>query len=247
MIANYLPLQDPYGGPNYFKMDPNALYEMHVANGGQATEAFTFQFRFTNTLDDNKLSVGGKQVSIPLVQNGSGDVDVPNDPALNTHENYIINFIKGDRRTGDSQPVQNLTAGGTTFAKPVDYIGTKTISDYHAYAMKHIYAIGIPGCGSGRVFVGQRKDPFVVNLGETFDPREHQVSRHRAQPGGGIRDRGPARRCERDVDHPRSADGVPHRQQGRHHRRLDHGQRADQPHAAVLVPPGLDPSVTGGG
>ena len=169
MIANYLPLQDPYGGPNYFKMDPNALYEIHVANGGQATEAFTFQFRFTNTLDDNKLSVGGKQVSIPLVQNGSGDVDVPNDPALNTHENYIINFIKGDRRTGDSQPVQNLTAGGTTFAKPVDYIGTKTISDYHAYAMKHIYAIGIPGCGSGRVFVGQRKDPFVVNLGETFD------------------------------------------------------------------------------
>ncbi len=64
----------------------------------------------------------------------------------------------------------NLTQGGTTFDKPVDYIGTKTIKNYIAYANKHIYDIGVPGCsGTGRVFVGQRKDPFVVNLGETFD------------------------------------------------------------------------------
>src|SRR4029434_2411169 len=52
---------------------------------------------------------------------------------------------------------------------PVDYIGTKTISSYIAYANQHIYDIEIPGCGTGKVFVGQRKDPFVVNLGETFD------------------------------------------------------------------------------
>src|SRR4030095_8142339 len=44
------------------------------------------------------------------------------------------------------------------------------ISNYIAYANKHIFDIAIPGCtGNGRVFVGQRKDPFVVNLGETFD------------------------------------------------------------------------------
>src|SRR4029078_6247744 len=43
-------------------------------------------------------------------------------------------------------------------------------SDYVAYANKHIWNISIPGCsGTGRVFVGQRKDPFVVNLGETLD------------------------------------------------------------------------------
>ena len=61
-------------------------------------------------------------------------------------------------------------AARPTFAKPVDYIGTKTIGDYVAYANRHIHDIAIPGCtGNGRVFVGQRKDPFVVNLGETFD------------------------------------------------------------------------------
>lgn len=60
----------------------------------------------------------------------------------------------------------NWNTGGTTFDKPVDYIGKKTISNYLPYANKHVWDIAIPGCtGNGRVFVGQRKDPFVVNLG----------------------------------------------------------------------------------
>ncbi|TMH98173.1 MAG: DUF4331 domain-containing protein, partial [Betaproteobacteria bacterium] len=81
LIANYLPLQDAYGGPNYFHLDPNAVYEIHIVNDGGAVENITFQFKFQNTLDDNQLTVGGKKVSIPLVQNGSADVAVPNSPA----------------------------------------------------------------------------------------------------------------------------------------------------------------------
>ena len=46
LIANYQPLQDPYGGPNYFLMDPQALYEIHVDNNGDGMEDLTFQFRF---------------------------------------------------------------------------------------------------------------------------------------------------------------------------------------------------------
>src|SRR3954470_17493234 len=83
LVANYLPLQDPYGGPNYFKLDPNALYEIHIVNDGGAVENITFQFKFQNTLDDNAFTIGGKRVSIPLVQNGSADVSVANSPALN--------------------------------------------------------------------------------------------------------------------------------------------------------------------
>jgi hypothetical protein len=170
LIANYIPLQDAYGGPNYFKLDSNAIYEIHVTNGGSAVENVTFQFRMQNALRDNQLSVGGKMVSIPLVQNGSGDVDQPNDSALNTIENYTVNVIRGPRRTGASQPIANAATGSTLFAKPVDNIGQKTIANYAAYANRHIHEVTIPGCtGNGRVFVGQRKDPFVVNLGETFD------------------------------------------------------------------------------
>ena len=170
LVANYLPLQDPYGGPNYFKLDPNARYEIHVSNDGGAAANLTFSFRVQNTLADNQISVGGKLVSIPLAQNGSADVATLNSPALNVHETYTLDVIRGAGRGNNRQPVINMATGGTTFDKPVDYIGTKTISEYIGYANRHVATVQIPGCmGSGRVFVGQRKDPFVVNLGETFD------------------------------------------------------------------------------
>src|SRR3954464_11191857 len=47
-IANYIPIQSTYGGPNFFKLDPNALYEIHISNDGGARENLTFQFRFSN-------------------------------------------------------------------------------------------------------------------------------------------------------------------------------------------------------
>lgn len=169
LIANYLPLQDPYGGPNYFSMDTDALYEIHLDNNGDAKEDLSFQFRFNNENKDTKLNVGGKQVSIPLIINGASDINAVNSPGLNVRETYTVNVVRGDRRSGTRQAVTNAD-GGATFDKPVDYIGNKSISDYASYAGKHVYNIRIPGCDTpGRMFVGQRKDPFVVNLGETFD------------------------------------------------------------------------------
>src|SRR5699024_3830494 len=55
LLANYIPLEQPYGGPNYFALDPAALYEIHIDNDGDAKENLTFQFRFNNRLaNDNR-------------------------------------------------------------------------------------------------------------------------------------------------------------------------------------------------
>lgn len=168
LVADYLPLQDPYGGPNYFALDPNALYEIHVDNDGDAREDLTFQFRFRNTLKDTQLTVGGKQVSIPLVN--SGAITAGSTANLNVVETYDVTLVRGDRRRGTRGAIENADTGSRAFEKPVDNIGNKSIPDYAAYAAAHVYNIRIPGCsGTGRMFVGQRKDPFVVNLGETFD------------------------------------------------------------------------------
>lgn len=168
LIANYVPLQDAYGGPNYFMMDPDALYEIHIDNNGDAKEDITFQFRFKNTNKDAQFTVGGKKVSIPLVINGGAINDV-NAAGVNMRETYTVNVVRGDRR-GARQPVTNASGGGITFDKPIDNIGNKSIPDYEGYAGKHVYSVNIPGCATpARMFVGQRKDPFVVNLGETFD------------------------------------------------------------------------------
>ncbi len=168
LIANYQPLQDPYGGPNYFKMDSNALYEIHVDNNGDAKEDLTFQFRFQNLLKAIALPIGGQNVPIPLTQ--AGQVTSPNAAALNVNETFNVTLVRGDRRTGAAAPVVNAVSGSATFDKPSDNIGTKTIPDYAGYAAQHVYNVTIPGCAfPGRVFVGQRQEAFAVNLGVIFD------------------------------------------------------------------------------
>ena len=172
LIANYQPLQDPYGGPNYFSMDPNALYEIHIDNNGDAREDLTFQFRFQNKLAGNgagiNLNIGGKSVGIPLIQ--AGPVANVADANLQLGETYTVSVVRGDRRGGTAQMVSNAANGRTTFDKPVDNIGTKTIADYAGYAARHVYTVNVPGCSQpARLFVGQRQDPFAVNLGTIFD------------------------------------------------------------------------------
>ena len=173
IVANYQPLQGPYGGPNYFPLDPNALYEIHIDNNGDAVEDLTFQFRFQNKLNNVALNIGSKSVAIPLIQ--AGAVANVNDGNLNVNETYTVTLVRGDRRKGTAAAVTK-TAGGATFEKPVDYIGVKTLGDANAYATyagKHIHEIRIPGCpagkDTGRVFVGQRQEGFAVNLGPIFD------------------------------------------------------------------------------
>ncbi|MES2948116.1 MAG: DUF4331 domain-containing protein [Pseudomonadota bacterium] len=173
LIANYQPLQGPYGGPNYYLMDPNALYEIHLDNNGDAREDITFQFRFNNKLNSLALPIGASSVPIPLTQ--AGAVSRYSDPNLNVNETYTMTIVRGDRRTGVAQPIIKATGAGT-FEKPFDYIGSKTLGDaatYEAYAKRHVHAIKIPGCPAGKdtgfAFVGQRQEGFAVNLGTVFD------------------------------------------------------------------------------
>jgi Domain of unknown function (DUF4331) len=179
VVANYLPLQNQYGGPNFFSLDPEALYEIHLDNTGDAQEDITFQFRFSNDLANagagTKIPVGGEMVAIPLVNSGpvagGGAAESTN---ANLHETYTIKMVKGDRRSGTATAVTLASnAATTTFRKPLDYIGQKSFgapSAYEAYAKKHIYDVKLDGCATNaKVFVGQRRETFAVNLGVIFD------------------------------------------------------------------------------
>jgi hypothetical protein len=179
ILANYIPLQDPYGGPNYFALDPAGLYEIHIDNNGDAIEDITFQFQFSQTLGNNNagvaLNIGpaGNTQSVAVPLKNVGPVSAGNTSNLNFNQTYTLTMVQGPARTGTATPITNAANGGTTFTRPMDYIGQKsfgTPAAYAAYAGQYIYNITIPGCGSpGRVFVGQRQEGFAVNLGETFD------------------------------------------------------------------------------
>jgi hypothetical protein len=163
LIANYFPLQDAFGGPNYFNLDPNATYTIHIDNDGDAKSDISFEFNFQTVFKDLTVNANGVQTSIPLIQ--SGPIDVAGDNS-NVSQKYQVTVV----RNGVRQQATNETLGGREFFRPVDNIGNKTFPNYEAYANQFIAEIGIPGCNvPGRVFAGQRHEGFVVNLGPTFD------------------------------------------------------------------------------
>ena len=186
LIANYQPLQDAYGGPNYFSLDPDALYEIHIDNSGDSQEDLTFQFRFTNKFGQANIPslnivngmvqvTGGPPggVQVPLVNIGGGSGAATG--ALNETQAYTLTLVRGNRRSGTATAVTSADGKTTSFTKPIDNIGGKSIPDYAGYANQYVYPITVPGCtvsgaaATGKVFVGQRREGFVVNLGQVFD------------------------------------------------------------------------------
>jgi hypothetical protein len=170
-VADYQPLQAAYGGPNYFTLDPDARYEIKVDNDGDALEDWTYRFSFQNTLKDLALSIGpaGNQkiVSVPL--RNIGPITASDSGALNDEETFTIDLVAGTGPNAVVTPLLNAATGTPLFRKPYDNVGNKTFADYAAYAKTFVQEVLLPDGSKGRVFVGQRDDPFVVNLGETFD------------------------------------------------------------------------------
>ena len=188
-IANYQPIQAPYGGPNYFTMDPDAIYEIHVDTDGDAVEDITYQFNFDNNLANGtgiEIPVNGENLSIALRQAGAISQRV-NDPNQAERESYTITQIDGDRRSGTRNLVTIANSTVTNIEKPIDNIGTKTIPDYAAYANLFVRNVTFPGCAvTGRAFVGQRAEAFAVNLGPIFDlvnftPLEGSIAQDREE------------------------------------------------------------------
>lgn len=171
LIANYNPTQAAYSGPNYFPLDENALYEIHIDNDGDALEDLTFQFDFSNQAPAGgilQFPIGGQ--SVPSILRNVAPITASAAPGLAYTETFHMRLATEGASTGT---VLSKPSGDTTFSKPVDNIGAKTFGPapaYENYARTFIEHFKMPGCDTnGRVFVGQRLDPFKISLGETFD------------------------------------------------------------------------------
>ncbi len=148
IIANYLPLQDAYGGPNYFSLDPDALYEIHIDNTGDAVEDLTFQFQFNNALNTDlggatvpgvgivpgggiglQIGPAGNQklVSIPFINANVGDpapaLTTGNENAFrNVRETFTAKVVTGNRRTGTVADITHATGPNASPADPKRFV-----------------------------------------------------------------------------------------------------------------------------
>jgi len=166
-IANYIPFQNPQGGPNFYDMDAGAVYDINIDNQGNGQPDLVYEFQFRNLTKGLAVPAGGKSVAVPLTNIGAVDASTAN---LNVVQSYTVSLKTLNSGVFTTQLAQNVSLGSDVFYKPADNIGHKSIPDYPAYSAGFIYEIGLPGCPvPGRVFVGQRKESFFAAIGNIFD------------------------------------------------------------------------------
>ncbi|RYU84346.1 DUF4331 family protein [Hymenobacter persicinus] len=155
IIANYVPLELPQGGPNYNTFGENVRYEIHIKNSATNVnqDDITYRFTFTRTNEDPTTFFNIRNA-------GAG-------PKQNLKTTYTMEVS----RNGGA--FTNVITNGVV---PPTNIGPRSISgpaglgaaDYNTLMTGAIQTIPAGG-GTGRVFCGPVDDPFFADLGGIFD------------------------------------------------------------------------------
>lgn len=144
LIANFIPLQKPDGGPNFYEFGDDVLYEIHVANSGKGTADVTYQFRFETKIRNPKTFLYN-----------TGPISDIGDETWNRPQSYTVTRVKRGKRH----------VLGSDLACPPVNVGVRSTPDYAKLGGQAVHSLG-----KGRqVFAGQRADAFHVDLGSIFD------------------------------------------------------------------------------
>ena len=145
LIANYVPLQGPAAGPNFFEFGDDVLYEIHISNSGDARADVTYSFDFTTEV-----------VNPATFLYNTGQITSLSSPSFNRRQFYTVTRTT---RSGSSQVL------GKHLACPPCNIGPRSTPNYDTLAASAVHSLP----GGRTVFAGQRADGFWVDLGSVFD------------------------------------------------------------------------------
>ena len=146
LIANFIPLQLPYGGPNFHEFGDDVRYEIHICNRGDARPDVTYQFRFTTTIRNPRTFLYN-----------TGPISSIDSPNWNRPQFYSVTRID---RSG------NATVLGRGLTVPPVNVGVRSTPNYAAtFTRAAIHDLP----GGRKVFAGQRAEGFHVDLGSIFD------------------------------------------------------------------------------
>ena len=144
MIANWIPLEEPAGGPNFYRFGDDVRYEINIDNNGDAVDDIVYQFRFTTQIRNPNTFLYA-----------TGPITSLNDPDYNIRQVYSVARVQHGRTT---------TLGSNLATPPVN-IGPVSTPHYERLAAAAVHSLS----GGIKVFAGQRDDPFFVDLGSAFD------------------------------------------------------------------------------
>jgi hypothetical protein len=152
MITNYVPLEGPPGGPNFFEFGDDVLYSIYIDNDGDALAEIEYQFRFRTTLQNEDTFLYN-----------TGPIGSLTDPNWNKRQLYSVSVVRTSGRDSDDERTGRVVA--RDLACPPCNIGPRSTPDYDSLA-----AAAVHDLPSGEtVFAGQRNDGFFVDLGAIFD------------------------------------------------------------------------------
>ena len=136
IIANYIPLEDPAGGPNFFEFGDNVLYRISIDNNGDGKDDITYDFEFsTRTVNPNSFLYN------------TGPIRSLTDPNFNRPQTYSVTERR--RGKGDRVMARRLTC-------PPCNVGPRSTPNYASLANAAVHDVG----DGVRVFAGQRADPL---------------------------------------------------------------------------------------
>ncbi len=156
IITNYVPLEGPPGGPNFFEFGDDVLYSIYIDNDGDALPEITYQFRFHTTYQNPNTFLYN-----------TGPIGSLADPNWNKRQLYSVSVIHSNKngKTQDHSQDGKGTVLGTNLACPPCNVGPRSTPNYTSLASAAVHQLS-----SGEtVFAGQRSDPFFVDLGAIFD------------------------------------------------------------------------------
>ncbi len=145
LIANYLPFELPYGGPNFNEFDDGVTYEIKISNRGDARADIVYRFQFSTRIRNDATFLYN-----------TGPITSPSDASWNRPQTYTLTRLT--RGHGATILGRGLTC------PPVN-VGVHSTPDYPSLAAQTYHSLA----GNRRVFAGQRADGFHVDLGSIFD------------------------------------------------------------------------------
>lgn len=170
LLSNFIPLQDPSGGPQFFRFDDNVLYEIKVDNTGDGREDIIFQFRFRTTVVRNTTVLG--HTSVNPFPSSAGVVGSNQSDDYNMPQNYDVTMVRvvNDPATPTVPGVRTSTVLGTNLRMPPSNVGPRVTPNYEQnLGSQGVYNVGAGTTAGSKVFAGQRDEGFFVDLGGAFD------------------------------------------------------------------------------